>query len=100
MECVSPMLTIIAQPIVNPDHVDEIKEAMLELVAATLKEEGCVRYELHQDNNQPNRFMFVETWESRELWRKHMDGDAVSQFGERAGDGVIECEILELTKVG
>lgn len=91
------MLTIIARPTVDPDQVEEIKDAMLDLVDATRREDGCIRYELHQDNAQPNRFVFVETWESRELWRKHMDGDAIGVFNARVAGGIIEFKLQELT---
>lgn len=91
------MLTIIARPTVDPDHVEEIKEAMLDLVDATKREAGCIRYELHQDNQHPNRFVFVETWESRELWREHMEGDAIGVFNARIAGGIVDFELQEMT---
>ena len=81
------MLTIIARPTVDPERIEEVKAAMLDLVEATLKEEGCIRYELHQDNNEPNKFTFVETWENRELWKKHMESSAIKEFNERIAGG-------------
>ena len=90
------MLTIIARPTVDPERIDEIKAAMLDLVQETLREEGCRRYELHQENDQPNRFLFVE---SRELWRRHMDGDAIERFNARIAGGIIDFELSEMTKV-
>ncbi len=93
------MLTIIARPTVDPERIDEIKQAMLDLVEDTLKEEGCIRYELHQDNNQPNKLTFVETWENRELWQKHMEGAAIKKFYDRIPEGIIDFELSELTKV-
>ena len=94
------MLTIIAGPTVDPDRLEEIKAAMLDLVEATLQEEGCVRYELHQDNEQPMRFVFVETWETRELWQRHMNGEAIEAFRSRTAGGIVDFELQELTKVG
>ena len=93
------MLTIIARPTVAPDRLDEIKAAMLDLVEATRLEDGCLRYELHQDNEHPNRFVFVETWESRELWRQHMDGAAIKAFNTRISGGIIDFELQELSEV-
>ena len=93
------MLTIIARPTVDPNRIDEIKLAMLELVEATLKEDGCIRYELHQDNHEPNKLVFVEIWESRDLWQQHMDGDAIKRFNKRIAGGIVTFELSELTKV-
>ena len=94
------MLTIIARPTVDPDRLADIKAAMLDLVAATLQEEGCLRYELHQDNRQSNRFVFVESWESHELWRQHMEGEAIKYFNARISGGIIDFELQEMTKIG
>ena len=93
------MLTIIARPTVDPERIEEIKAAMLDLVETTLKEEGSIRYELHQDNNEPNEFTFVETWENRKLWQKHMEGSAIKEFNERILRGIQDFELSELTKV-
>src|SRR5688572_18999530 len=40
--------------------IDEAKPC----VAATRKEKGCVAYELHQDQEDPTRFVFFEKWKS------------------------------------
>ena len=93
------MLTIVARPTVHLDRLEEVKSAMLDLVADTLKERGCISYQLHQDNQQPNRFVFVESWESRELWREHMDGDAIKAFNARIEGSIMEFELQELTRI-
>jgi quinol monooxygenase YgiN len=49
----------------------ELVARLLELVRLTTVEPGCVRYELHEDLNDPLRFTFVETWESAEAHGAH-----------------------------
>ena len=93
------MLTILARPTVDPSRLDDIKAAMLDLVQATLQEEGCIRYELHQDNDKPNRFAFIETWESRDLWRSHMEGNAIKVFNQKTSGGIIGFELQEMTNI-
>ncbi len=93
------MLTVVARPTVDPDRLEEVKSALVELVEATLKEEGCLRYEMHQDNEYPNRFVFMEIWESRRLWRHHMAGAAVRSFNATVSGGIISFELQELTKI-
>ncbi len=94
------MLTIIARPTVDPERLVEITAAMLDLVEATLKEDGCIRYELHQDNAQSNRFVFVETWQDREHWRRHMEGPAIKSFNARIAGGITAFELQEMTRLG
>ena len=93
------MITIVARPTADPDRLEEVKAALVDLVEATLKEEGCLCYELHQDNEHPNRFVFVERWENRKLWRQHMAGEGVRAFNARVSGGIIGFELQELTKV-
>ena len=93
------MLTIIARPTVDPERVEEIKQAMLDLVAKTKAEQGCLLYELHQDNDQPNRFIFIESWENRKLWQQHMNGAALEAFRQKFWDGIVEFELQELQKI-
>ena len=40
-------------------------------VAATQKEAGCIYHDSHSSVNDPNRFVVVERWESREALDSH-----------------------------
>ena len=93
------MLTIIANLSIESSRLEEIKSAMLTLVDQTLEEPGCIRYELHQDDQQPTQFTFVENWHSRPLWRAHMEGMAVKAFNKSAAGGIIDIELQEMTRL-
>jgi len=93
------MLTIIARCVVEPGRLNEVTAAMRELAKRTLQEDGCIRYELHQDNDQANRFTFVELWETRALWQQHMAGPAIRKFNENISGGVIGVEVQEMTEI-
>jgi quinol monooxygenase YgiN len=53
------------------------EKAMLEAakpcVAATRKEKGCVAYELHQDLEDPTKFVFFEKWKSPKDLAAHFE---------------------------
>ena len=57
-------LIVIARVTAKEGHADEVKAALLELVEPTLKEEGCIQYDCHQDLEDANKFYFYEIWES------------------------------------
>jgi len=64
---------VVARFAVQADRVDEFVElALREMVAPTLKEEGCLRYELWQDREDPTRFAMVEEWTSEEALATHL----------------------------
>ena len=93
-----PNLTIVANIVVKEDKVDFVKSELLKLVEKTLAEDGCINYDLHQDNNNPTFFMFYENWESRELWQKHMKSDHLAEYKKITEGAVEKTIIFELTK--
>nr|WP_323368241.1 putative quinol monooxygenase [Thalassotalea sp. HSM 43] len=60
-------LTIVANIIAKADRVDLVKAELLKLIDVTRAEAGCLQYDLHQDNDNPQHFMFFENWQNREL---------------------------------
>ena len=90
-------LTIVAHIQANPDAVDLVKSELLKLVEPTLKEEGCLQYDLHQDNDHPTHFMFYENWTTRELWQDHMGSAHLAAFQEATDGAVAELVIHEMT---
>ena len=70
------------------------------LIAITRAKEGCISYDLHQDNENPNLFLFFENWESRELLEKHLKTKHIQAY-IKATEGAIEEFILnEMTHIG
>lgn len=66
------MIKVIAKNFVKEDRVNKVLEIAKELVAATLKEEGCINYEMYQDVKNPQELIFVEEWKSIEALNAHM----------------------------
>ncbi len=92
-------LTIVAHITAKADQVDCVKAELEKLVEITRSEEGCMQYDLHQDNDNPAHFMFYENWESREQWQKHMAAPHLLAY-KAATDGTIEQFVLsEMTRV-
>lgn len=86
-------LTIIANIIAKADKIDLVKAELLKLIDITRAEEGCINYNLHQDNENPAHFLFYENWESRELWQVHMGAQHFKDYAA-ATEGAIELFTL------
>lgn len=82
-------LTIVAKIEAKKDRVDLIKSELIKLIEPTRNEEGCIQYDLHQDNNNPEIFIFYENWKSRELWQRHMNNDHLAAY-MKATEGAVE----------
>ena len=86
-------LTIVARVLAKEEKRDLVKSELIKLIEPTLTEEGCINYDLHQDNENPNLFLFYENWESRELWQIHMNNDNLAAYS-KATDGAVEEFVL------
>jgi quinol monooxygenase YgiN len=82
-------LTIVAKVVAKKESVESVKGELLKLVAPTREEEGCINYNLHQDNDHPALFIFYENWESAACLEKHINSDHYKAY-IRAVDGLIE----------
>ena len=86
-------LTIVANIKAKPDKIELVKTELLKLIDITRAEQGCINYDLHQDNENPAHFMFYENWESRALWQTHMGNTHLAEY-MTATEGAVEEFIL------
>ena len=47
-------LTIVAKILVKPEKLELVKGELIKLIDLTKAEEGCINYDLHQDNQEKN----------------------------------------------
>ncbi|UWQ64640.1 antibiotic biosynthesis monooxygenase (plasmid) [Leisingera caerulea] len=95
-----PNLTIVANITANPGKNDLVKAELEKLIAITRAEDGCITYDLHQDNDNPAHFMFYETWESRALWQTHMQASHLAAYMDATEGAVAEFTLHEMTLIG
>ncbi|WP_373534389.1 putative quinol monooxygenase [Microcoleus sp.] len=67
-----PTLRVVARLVAFPDKVAELKSLLLSIIEPTRQEEGCIKYELLQNQADPTDFTFVEEWESAALLEVHL----------------------------
>jgi quinol monooxygenase YgiN len=93
-------LTIIAITTAKSGKEAALGAAQEKLVAETLAENGCLRYELHQSLDDGRVRIFVETWESEAEWHTHMQGAAMQRFqASGVGEYFADFALHRLTKV-
>ena len=95
----SKKLTIVATINAEPDKVELVKAELIKLIEPTLKEAGCIQYDLHHDNEEPTRFLFFENWESRELWLEHMEAPHIAAYKEATEGAVASFSLYEMSQV-
>ncbi len=93
-------LTIVAQIEAKEEKRELVKSELLKLIPITRAEEGCINYDLHQDHENPNLFLFFENWESRALWQAHMNNDHLKAYLEATEGAVAEFTLQEMSQIG
>ena len=79
-------LTVVAKITAKKGKERETLAGLQGLVTSTLKEEGCINYDLHVSAEEEGVFLFYENWASYDLWQKHMESDHIKAFKEVAVD--------------
>ncbi|MDC0738837.1 putative quinol monooxygenase [Cognatishimia sp. SS12] len=93
-------LTIVANIIAKDDKIDLVKAELQKLIEITRAEDGCINYDLHQDNENPAHFMFYENWASRALWQAHMSAPHLAAYMEATEGAVADFTLNEMTIIG
>jgi quinol monooxygenase YgiN len=66
-----------------PGRAAELRAALLDLVAPTRAEGGCLRYDLHDDPTDADVLAFYEVWASPEAHAAHDRTDHVTALVAR-----------------
>jgi quinol monooxygenase YgiN len=82
-------LTVIAHITAKTGHEDRVREALLDLVAQTRKEQGCINYDLHQSQENAAQFAIYENWD------KAADLDAHAKSAHLQAFARIAAHLLE-----
>lgn len=80
-------LYLIAEIHPHPEKLDQAKKAFDELVTETIKEPGCLLYDLVIEQGSDS-WLMVEKWESKTHWEAHMETEHVKKINELASDFV------------
>lgn len=92
-------LTIVARILVKEGKRDFVKKELLKLIDFTRAEEGNINYDLHQDNDNPDVFLFYENWSNRNLWQKHMKNVHLAAYIKATEGAVEEFIVHEMTQI-
>ena len=79
-------LTVVANFQAKPGKEVELKQILLNLVAPTRKEAGCLSYDLHQSPEDPAKFLFYETWASKAQLDVHLANAQIQALLPRVGE--------------
>lgn len=92
-------VTVVAKITAKNDAIETVKTELIKMLAATLQEEGCMEYRLHQDNENPAVFVFYENWKSPSCLERHMNSRHFQAYVAAVGDLISDKSVHKLTEI-
>jgi len=92
-------LTVVAKVVAKQDSIENVRNELLKLIPSTRSENGCIEYNLHQDNENPAVFVFYETWKNLACLEDHMNTEHFKSFVNAVGSLVEEIAVHKMTRI-
>ncbi len=85
------MYVIIATIQIQADHKDAFIEAVVEDARSSVNNEpGCLRFDVIQDANDPNRIWLYEVYRDEAAFQAHLQAPHLLKFRETTQDWRVE----------
>lgn len=86
-------IRIIAMIEARPGHGIPLQEKLETLVAASLREPGCLTYQLHRDTKNHDTFFIYEIWENQAILDIHNNAPHFTHFVESTENMVQTLQV-------
>lgn len=81
-----------------PGSGDRLQEMLVELTAGTHAEAGCLLYSLQRAVENPDQFVTVEKWTSKQVLDEHLTSSHVQAALARAGEILLGPPMIIATQ--
>jgi quinol monooxygenase YgiN len=95
------VVKVISRYTVNPDKLREFQAVSARLIAICKKKKGCLDFELYQDVQNLNTFVFIEEWHDGETLALHMQSKhlntilpIINELKVGKSDGIV-CRLVK-----
>lgn len=87
------MIYVIATLHIHPEKRASFLEDARTVIAHTVKEDGCISYDLVSSITQPNEFVFVERWSSRDKLAAHFETPHLAEWRRVSADYLADGKV-------
>jgi quinol monooxygenase YgiN len=92
-------LPVVAIFVAKPGFEQKLEQLFRGVVDTTLREQGCISYQINRDVNNPRRFVFTEEWESRADLDRHLAAPHLRALSEQVPECIESSDMLYLDKL-
>lgn len=87
----SKTIRVVAHIVALSEKVEEVKAILMRLVEPTRQENGCIQYQLLQNQADSTDFTFIEEWETADALDTHLATTHIATASAQL-DGLIATE--------
>jgi Uncharacterized conserved protein len=71
---------LVVEHFIKPEKRQEALDIYEKMVAGTRAEHGCLMYDLHEDEEQPGHFIYIEEWSDQVSVDLHTNGEVFKTY--------------------
>lgn len=65
----------VSMTVETEENKKHLKEAAIELVSFSLRDKGCIDYDLYESKTNSDRLMIIETWKDKKALEAHQKSE-------------------------
>jgi quinol monooxygenase YgiN len=92
-------LIVVASFVAKPGSEQKLEQLFRGVVDTTLREEGCISYQINRDIENPRRFVFTEEWRSQADLDRHLAAPHLQALSEQVPECIESSDVLKLAKL-
>ena len=92
-------LSVVAIFVAKPGFEQRLEQLFCGVVDTTLREEGCISYQLNRDIANPRRFVFTEEWRSEADLERHLAAPHLQALAAQVPECIEASEMFRLAKL-
>ncbi|MDE1461885.1 putative quinol monooxygenase [Spartinivicinus poritis] len=94
----SNKLTVFVSIKVSEDAKLQVREELISLIRPTLKEPGCITFQMHESYNENAHFIFYEEWASKEALQAHLASPHIKAYRNKTKNQILHTDIQVMKK--
>jgi quinol monooxygenase YgiN len=87
------MIYVVATLRIREGSLNPLLEAARKVIAGTVKEDGCISYDLHHSITEPDKLVFVERWEKRENLASHFTQSHMTEWRAAGAPHIVDRKV-------
>jgi len=92
-------LPVVAIFVAKPGLEKKLETLLRSVVEPTLREEGCISYQVNRDIANPRRFVFTEEWQSKADLDRHLAAPHLRMLSQQVPELIESSDVFLLAKL-